>query len=182
MKDRRSVRTDKAIREAFLTLLVNKSVNNITVTEISELADIGRGTFYLHYKDPYDLLERIEDEVVDGIEKSIQQPYSENSEAGLMECVEKSAEYMNRYTDLCKALLSSKEYAQFMGKLVRLFTRLISPKVEQQEFQRFHTAFLVSGAIGMLIAWITSDVEMVPKEVARTVADIFEHIGKPVGL
>ena len=35
MKDRRSIKTKKAIREAFLSLMKEKRLNRITVSEIS---------------------------------------------------------------------------------------------------------------------------------------------------
>jgi AcrR family transcriptional regulator len=44
-------------------LLKEKNINQISVRELSELADINRATFYLHYKTPYDFLAQLEDEI-----------------------------------------------------------------------------------------------------------------------
>ncbi len=55
--DLRYKRTRQAIEDAFLSLIVRKSVNKITVTEISKLAGISRKTFYDHYLDIYDLVD-----------------------------------------------------------------------------------------------------------------------------
>lgn len=60
--NRRTIYTKNSIREAFLTLLEQKELDKITVKEITELADINRGTFYKYYKDSFDLLERIKPE------------------------------------------------------------------------------------------------------------------------
>jgi len=54
--DRRVVRTRQALREALLSLMEEKDYNRITVEEITERANLGRATFYLHYKDREDLL------------------------------------------------------------------------------------------------------------------------------
>lgn len=39
-----------------------KPIKDISVKELTDLADINRGTFYLHYRDIYDMLEQLEDE------------------------------------------------------------------------------------------------------------------------
>ena len=49
--DRRKVKTQKAVREAFIALASEKSINQITVKEIADLANISRKTFYLNYID-----------------------------------------------------------------------------------------------------------------------------------
>jgi AcrR family transcriptional regulator len=54
--DRRVDRTRKALREALIDLIREKSYDQITVEEITERANLGRTTFYLHYKDKEDLL------------------------------------------------------------------------------------------------------------------------------
>jgi AcrR family transcriptional regulator len=54
--NRRVGRTRKALREALFDLIREKSYDQITVEEITERANLGRTTFYLHYKDKEDLL------------------------------------------------------------------------------------------------------------------------------
>ena len=57
--DLRVVKTREAIRSAFLELLAEKPVRRITVTELTRRARIAKGTFYLHYRDVYDLHEQL---------------------------------------------------------------------------------------------------------------------------
>lgn len=58
--DRRVRKTQSAIKKAFIQLLKQKDLDHITIHDITEAADINRGTFYLHYEDKYDLLEKME--------------------------------------------------------------------------------------------------------------------------
>ena len=59
-EDRRVRRTRERLRQALTQLLLEKDVRDITVRELTDLADVNRGTFYTHYRDIYDLLEQTE--------------------------------------------------------------------------------------------------------------------------
>jgi AcrR family transcriptional regulator len=54
--DRRVQRTKQALRKALLELIKEKGYDSISVEEITQRANLGRATFYLHYKDKEDLL------------------------------------------------------------------------------------------------------------------------------
>jgi AcrR family transcriptional regulator len=54
--DRRKIRTRSALREALNALIQEKEYDAITVEEIAQRADVGRATFYKHFKDKEDLL------------------------------------------------------------------------------------------------------------------------------
>ena len=61
--DRRVRKTRKLLIEGLTQLLKEKSINEISVRELSDLVDINRGTFYLHYKDIFDMLTQIENDL-----------------------------------------------------------------------------------------------------------------------
>lgn len=71
--DRRKRRTLNAIQNACLTLLYEKSFDELTVLDISEKADISRGTFYLHYVDKYDMLDQFEQQLIQKIQHIFQE-------------------------------------------------------------------------------------------------------------
>ena len=62
--DRRVRKTKKQLKQALTKLLMNKELKDVSVLELTELADINRGTFYLHYKDIYDLYDQTENEIL----------------------------------------------------------------------------------------------------------------------
>lgn len=78
MNDRRNEKTEQLIKGTFLKLLKEKSLNKITVAEISRLANLGRGTFYLHYDDVYDLYENIERKIIDDLKSIFKSAYPNN--------------------------------------------------------------------------------------------------------
>ena len=54
--DRRKLKTVAALRSALLQLIVEKHYDAITVQDIIDRANVGRSTFYTHFRDKEDLL------------------------------------------------------------------------------------------------------------------------------
>ena len=82
-EDRRVRRTKERLRQALTQLLLEKDIHDITVRELTDLADVNRGTFYTHYKDIYDLLEQTENALFSELEECI--PSGETAERRLEE-------------------------------------------------------------------------------------------------
>ena len=62
MTDRRIQKSQDAIKDAFIQLMAEKDFNQITIQDITTVANIGRRTFYHHYLDKYDLLSTLIEE------------------------------------------------------------------------------------------------------------------------
>ena len=62
--DRRIRKTRDTLKRTLAELVREKDLRDITVRDITEKADLNRGTFYLHYKDVYDLMEKMEDDLI----------------------------------------------------------------------------------------------------------------------
>ena len=71
-EDRRVRRTKKMLTQALTKLMQEKQVKDMTVKELTELADMNRGTFYLYYKDVYDMLERLEDNLFASLDQILE--------------------------------------------------------------------------------------------------------------
>lgn len=69
--DRRIIRTRMMIYEAFLRLLHSKAYEEISVIDIAEKADINRSTFYAHFVDKADLLQKMMADKLDLLTESI---------------------------------------------------------------------------------------------------------------
>ncbi|RIO12682.1 TetR/AcrR family transcriptional regulator [Mammaliicoccus sciuri] len=66
-EDRRVRKSKRAIKQAFIQLLKENNLDCITIQQISDLADVNRGTFYLNYEDKYALLDEMENEQIEKI-------------------------------------------------------------------------------------------------------------------
>lgn len=71
MADLRSIRTQREIQQAMTDLLLKKPFSEITVKEIVAKALINRNTFYLHYKDKYDLTTQMTNSMINQADISI---------------------------------------------------------------------------------------------------------------
>ena len=71
--DLRTKKTLQAIRQAFLALRISRPLERITIKELVEKAQISKATFYLHYRDIYDLSEQLQQELIQEILDSIEQ-------------------------------------------------------------------------------------------------------------
>ncbi|UCE00705.1 MAG: TetR/AcrR family transcriptional regulator [Chloroflexota bacterium] len=83
--DRRVRRTRRALREAMQNLMAEKGYEQVTVEELTERADIGRTTFYLHYSAKQDLLLEQFDELLEQLVEQLSEiPLSSWSPQGTL--------------------------------------------------------------------------------------------------
>lgn len=67
MTDLRVIRTEKMIQKAFVNLVNSEGFKKVTVKQISAEAMINRQTFYQHYKDKYDLAEKLSQKTINSL-------------------------------------------------------------------------------------------------------------------
>ena len=69
--DRRSERTQRSLSEALVELIKEKRFDEITVQEVIDRADVGRSTFYSHFRDKEDLFQKDWERFLDGFAQHI---------------------------------------------------------------------------------------------------------------
>ena len=70
--DRRVIRTKKAIKAALFKILETKDLSAVTITELTQKANINRRTFYTHYRNITDILNDIEEDLISALTKLLQ--------------------------------------------------------------------------------------------------------------
>ena len=71
-QDRRIIKSKKAIKKAFMSILATKDINDITIKNIADLADVDRKTVYNYYNGTYEILNEIENEMVSTINDAME--------------------------------------------------------------------------------------------------------------
>ena len=121
-EDRRIRKTRRLLQQGLCDLMQKKELRSITVRELTDYVDINRGTFYLHYRDIYDLLEKIEDEVLAQLQDRVDTFRPQSSPVNLLPILEPFAQYIEQHYDLCCTLFcntSSDRFFFFFQRLIQ---------------------------------------------------------------
>lgn len=74
-KDKRVIKTEKLITETMMRLLATMSMSKITVKKICDEALISKSTFYDHYVDKFDVVDKIVDGYAMAFDREIRQRF-----------------------------------------------------------------------------------------------------------
>ena len=116
-EDRRVRRTKKLLTQALTQLLQQKQVNEITVKELTDLADMNRGTFYLYYKDIFDMIEKIEDELFENLNGIIALRENEDVSEQAKPILRDLFAFIEDNQEMCRVLLSPNGDMNFLHRL-----------------------------------------------------------------
>ena len=95
--NKRHQETIAAIEKAFVTLLREKKIREISVTELCEAAKVDRSTFYANYED----ISSLANEVSVKIEKQLEeQPHTDGEFAWIFEYIQANKEEFEMYFKL----------------------------------------------------------------------------------
>ncbi|GGG54359.1 TetR/AcrR family transcriptional regulator [Paenibacillus radicis (ex Gao et al. 2016)] len=131
-------RTKKRIEEAFFKIAEEKGLDAVNVRSLSLEAGISRGTFYLHYLDVYDLMDKLEEEIISGLEalpvqqKSEQLIYkAEEAEGQPFPSIVQFFRYIDEHHRFFKLWLHH-DHSKFGNKLSQWLQTRIDEKMPQR--------------------------------------------------
>ncbi len=170
--DRRVRRTRAQLRRALTTLLAEKDLSGISVKELTDLADVNRGTFYCHYKDIFDMLEQVENELFAEFSAVMDAYSTADLRDGLRPILADVFRFVRKNADLCTALLTSRVDSAFFQRLngvifekcMREWGDLYS--LRDTADGRYYLDFLVAGAVGMVRTWVAGGLKESPEDMA----------------
>lgn len=166
--DRRTIKTQRLIKNIFLTLLKEKPISKITVSEITKLADIGRGTFYTHYTDIYDLRSKIFLDIKKDVIEVFDTTYPISNQYTFKSFTQSIVEYVARNRETFSLLFLSDAVERSFSEEFKqlLIQRVITAEGLQSGSlkDRMEISFAISGIIGVLSDWLEYDSEIDTKE------------------
>lgn len=178
--DRRVRRTQHQLRCALEKLMQTKSVSTITVKELCLECDINRGTFYLHYRDVYDLLHTIEQEMLAEFEKVINCFKPGEHFGGKVPSKSMCAmfEFFAANSAMCCVLLCKNGDMSFTQRVKGVVHNQMNGPwreyfgSEETEMSTYAFSFIVSGCIGMLQQWLENGAATPPHIMAMLMENI----------
>jgi AcrR family transcriptional regulator len=171
-QDLRVVRTRKMLRDAMITLAIQKGFSAITVNDIVELAMVNRATFYRHYQDKYDLIESYLDELyteLNAAPSSIPHPGEPNPR------LVKLFEHIRDNTPFYRAMLGPRGYSGFAERIRRLTEATLSARWQAAAPTAGRSrmpppmvlSYLSHASYGALVWWLESGLTHSPEQMAR---------------
>jgi len=162
--DRRVKYTKMVLKESFIKLLEEKDISQISIKEICEAADINRTTFYAHYNDQYDLLRKMENELLDNINAHLAVIDQVNYNMNAVLLAEKIFEYLKENAKLCKLFLSERGDLSFQKKVMMLVYEIIITELTDnnkitKEDAEYVYSFTITGCVGVVQKWLDEDMK-----------------------
>ena len=188
--DERVIKTKKLIKTALSELIQEKGFDHVSITDLTQRANINRGTFYLHYQDKYDLLEKFENEVLDDINtnaenyiKSIKDIdfLGEDFSNEIKPFINKIFTYIKENYIIMKVILGPKSDMRFQNKIKKALNILLTEKGWDNYFDSQNTfvskdyfiSYLLSAHIGVIRQWIDSGMNESAENMAEMISKMF---------
>jgi AcrR family transcriptional regulator len=137
--DRRVRRTQKLLHRALMSLVLEKSYDSIAIQEILDRADIGRSTFYAHFKSKDELLISGTHELRDTLNSAMQRERSSSKHHEFVIGFSRAMfEHASEYREVYHALLNTQGWPLFRQRLEEMFEEMIRRECKA-EIQRLKT-------------------------------------------
>ncbi len=181
-EDRRVKRTKRVLRECLFNMLEEKSIDDITVKELTEAADVNRSTFYFYYNDIKDMMRQIQDEIFDVFENTVIKPQASffTIDDFTSYCV-RFFEFCKEYEKICKFVVNN-DPNNFLAKKIK--TSLLehipdSKKVYPLSDPKCYlTGFAVSAIWQTVIQWMNDGMKVPADEMAGFVVKVYFYGGR----
>lgn len=158
--DKRVMKTRRAIHSAMTRLLAEKPIEEITVTELSEKAEINRKTFYSYYSNVYMVAEEMEDEIVERFEETLRRIDFEELLQDPQTTFNTLARLITSDLDLYETILTNRNQILFLQKIVttlkqRIKTLYLDKGGKKSEMQEYLLEYIISGLVSVYQKWFT---------------------------
>jgi len=179
--EHRKVRyTKRVIRESLFELLDKKKLNQISVKELCELADINRGTFYSHFTDIYDLVEKLEGELLQRMISVAK--FEKIGKNNQLEMFVDILSHIKSNVEDYRTLVINPDFSRCLDEFLAVTHKHHAKALAEKNphisrnMIDYSFAYLSSGSTRAILKWIENDFEESPEEMAALI-DAFSNCG-----
>ena len=173
-EDRRVRRSRKMLKQGLLELMKSRRFSEISVRDITDLVDMNRGTFYLHYTGTADLLKSIEDDMEAEIQAVVDAHIGEAEDKNSLRPVfEPILDFIIEHRETCESLFYNNEVSGFFERLEALcrkngreIVRLRYPSVAETRMP-YLLSSVTYGMIGVLKTWFERGMDLPKAELLQ---------------
>lgn len=174
--DVRIVKSKESLMSAIIGLMGKKKLEELTISEICQEADVNRNTFYSHYSSVRELFEEMNGKYMEALfasAKVFDEP-NDSTIKNLVNVLDKMKEKGN----LTKIIFSESNSIKHLNTLLQILfpTSIIDNlKIENLSLDECH-AFLIGGITSLILRWIENDFQESPKNFGRKIFNFIEEI------
>ena len=168
--NQRTRETDRRIKQTVFTLMIRdrKPIHRITVRDVCEGAGIHRSTFYAHYQDVYEVVEKAERNMSVHLAETFLKQL--DSGAGAEACFESLFAFIGEHREFYRLYLNETHKAGVIGIATDLFQERFpgwDPDPSGSVGREYHLTFFLYGLTAMVRAWINGGCLQTPAELCR---------------
>lgn len=158
--------TKQAIKSALIQQVEKVGFERVTVKNLALIAQINRGTFYLHYSDKYKVMEDLQQELLVELERYVKhvQPvdaFQTLKMGQLYQPFIKVITCIKEHAPAFRMLLGEQGSPSFTQKMKTIFGHhildrlsVVREEVKDPEFQQYLQAFIASAILGVIQEWL----------------------------
>jgi AcrR family transcriptional regulator len=185
VKESRKTRyTRMVIRDSLIELMKRRSITDITIKEICDLADVSRPTFYAHYRDQYDLLQSLEDETAAHFESDFNsQKTKKKGKREIALVIENVLQYIENNSNFVQVILGENGDIDFQRKIFRRFVTYLqytmknhSEKNLDEEKSEYYSIYTINGIIVLVHHWLKNGMKIPKHELVKIIVELMGAI------
>ena len=183
-ESQRVMETKIRIRDSFFDLYATKKIERISIKEITDKAQLNRATFYVYYKDIYDLLEKTENELIEELMEKVK---------GIVTMILRdediipflpTIEFYQRYSKILRTLFGPYGDSNFIYKIKAIIKKTLGElfrkeNIPQLDNMEYVMEYISSAQIGIISFWLQNDMSLPVTELGNMIKQITLH--GPVG-
>ena len=170
--------TKMVLQQALLKILKEKNIDKVTIKELCQEANVNRGTFYLHYATPNDLLMEIEQQFIDDnmacFTPYFHEGYKTSYLAGLFAGILKNK-------DLCCIIMGKNGNPRFIERIQKMVRDSVVdawcrefPTYRRDDLDYVYD-FIFAGSMRLILNWIDEDHDLTTTELANRLDRLGHH-------
>jgi len=183
--DRRINRTRRLLRDSLMSLILEKGYDAVTVEDITTRADLGRTTFYLHYKDKEELLVESIDAIATDLKAQVDLLGSARAAGGIQPrpihiAFNHAAEHADLYRIILKGEGATKTATRLrhiisegMLEFLQVRMGILQPGVTPDVDMNLLSNYFASALLGFLTWWLEEGAIYPPDQMADFFLQIF---------
>jgi len=178
-EDRRVRKTKRALREGLADLLTEKSIQKITVRELTDKVDIHRSTFYANFTDIYDLYSQIEDSIIQEISDIFSENYTVDSKIFFNNLLK----YISENRQVCRMFLGKNVSPTLYSRLTDLLKEAYLTCWRNEygftgtaKELEYYVHFYLSGSLAVIGKWADENFEYSTEKIMMMFADINNNL------